>query len=165
MRSWAAKAAEIDSVDAAVVETMTLRLGFEVARSNLGPGDSAPFEREAAVDFSDWTDRDRRFYQDLRVGSEAESDVARVAGLVYVGSKLDARLIDRSSLSPFLTGDRDAEQTTDSYAAFGEAAARTIASAAINGALIGGRPVRLAVRVTRAKSATSRRSSGNGSTG
>ncbi len=74
----------------------------------------------APVSFSDWREKERRFYQELRLASAADQPVAWTAGVVYFHSDFDVALDNRSSFSPFLNGDRDAAQTIDSYAAFGE---------------------------------------------
>lgn len=74
-------------------------------------------------DFSDWRERERRFYQEVRLSSEAGEPVAWTAGAVYFHSDFDVNLNNRSSFSPFLNGDRDAEQSINSYAGFGEVTA------------------------------------------
>jgi len=77
----------------------------------------------APLSFSDWEEQETRFYQELRLSSPAESDIAWAAGLVYFTSDLDVELDNRSTFSPILNGDRDATQTIDSYAAYGEVTA------------------------------------------
>lgn len=78
------------------------------------------------LDFSDWRERERRFYQELRVASKPGNVLAWTAGAVYFRSNFDVDLTNRSSFSPILNGDRDAEQTINSYAAFGEITAPII---------------------------------------
>lgn len=75
------------------------------------------------LDFSDWRERERRFYQEVRLSSPAGRPVAWTTGAVYFHSDFGVDLDNRSSFSPFLNGDRDAEQTINSYAAFGEVTA------------------------------------------
>lgn len=72
------------------------------------------------ISFSDWDERERRFYQELRLSSAAGEQVAWAAGAAYFHSDFDVRLDNRSAFSPFLNGDRDATQKIKSYAAFGE---------------------------------------------
>lgn len=72
------------------------------------------------LDFSDWRERERRIYQELRVASKPGNALAWTAGAVYFRSDFDVDLSNRSSFSPILNGDRDAEQISNSYAAFGE---------------------------------------------
>ena len=72
------------------------------------------------LDFSDWRERERRIYQELRLSSQTGAAVAWTAGAVYFHSDFDVELDNRSSFSPFLNGDRDATQKINSYAAFGE---------------------------------------------
>jgi len=72
------------------------------------------------TDQSSWREKERRFYQELRVASRPEAATAWVAGASYFTSDFDALLKNRSSFSPFLNGDRDNEQRIDSYALFGE---------------------------------------------
>ncbi|GAB5414263.1 MAG: TonB-dependent receptor [Congregibacter sp.] len=73
------------------------------------------------LDFSDWNEEERRFYQEVRFSSLADNSLTWTAGAVYFHSDFDVELDNRSSFSPFLNGDRDAEQKIDSYAVFGEA--------------------------------------------
>ncbi|OBX17866.1 hypothetical protein A9995_14490 [Erythrobacter sp. QSSC1-22B] len=75
------------------------------------------------LDFSDWRERERRLYQELRFSSPAEQAVAWAAGAVYFGSDFDVELDNRSSFSPVLNGDRDAQQIINSYAIYGEVTA------------------------------------------
>ena len=70
--------------------------------------------------FSDWTERERRFYQEVRLGSASDATTAWTVGGVYFRSDFDVFLRNRSAFSPFLNGDRDNEQLIDSYAVFGE---------------------------------------------
>jgi len=77
----------------------------------------------APLSFSDWEEEETRFYQELRLSSAAKSEIAWAAGLVYFSSDLDVELDNRSTFSPILNGDRDATQTIDSYAAYGEVTA------------------------------------------
>lgn len=72
------------------------------------------------LDFSNWTEEERRFYQEVRLNSLADAAVAWVVGATYFRSEFDVLLINRSTFSPFLNGDRDATQDISSYAAFGE---------------------------------------------
>jgi iron complex outermembrane receptor protein len=72
------------------------------------------------LDFSDWRERERRFYQELRLSSAAGQPIAWAAGAVYFHSNFDVELNNRSSFSPILNGDRDAEQIINSYAVYGE---------------------------------------------
>lgn len=78
------------------------------------------------LDFSDWRERERRIFQEVRIASEAGTDAVWTAGAVYFRSDFDVLLINRSSFSPILNGDRDAEQIINSYAAFGEITAPVI---------------------------------------
>jgi iron complex outermembrane receptor protein len=71
-------------------------------------------------DFSDWTERERRLYQEVRLSSVASNALAWTTGAVYFRSEFDVDLDNRSTFSPYLNGDRDATQEIDSYAAFGE---------------------------------------------
>jgi len=75
------------------------------------------------AEFSDWRERERRFYQELRVNSPPGAPVSWVAGATYFRSDFDVLLKNRSSFSPFLNGDRDNEQRVRSYAVFGEVTA------------------------------------------
>ena len=77
----------------------------------------------APLSFSDWGEDETRFYQELRLSSLADDDVAWAAGLVYFRSDLEVELDNRSTFSPILNGDRDATQKIDSYAAYGEVTA------------------------------------------
>ena len=77
----------------------------------------------APLSFSDWSENETRFYQELRLSSFAENDIAWTAGLVYFQSDLEVELDNRSTFSPILNGDRDATQKIDSYAAYGEVTA------------------------------------------
>ena len=52
--------------------------------------------------------------------SELATDIAWSVGAVYFRSDFDVSLDNRSSFSPILNGDRNAEQGIDSYAVFGE---------------------------------------------
>jgi iron complex outermembrane receptor protein len=72
------------------------------------------------LDFSDWRERERRFYQELRLSNSGGQSVAWAAGAVYFRSDFDVELDNRSSFSPILNGDRDAEQLINSYAVYGE---------------------------------------------
>lgn len=72
------------------------------------------------LSFSDWAEKERRFYQELRLSSAPGQPIAWVAGAVYFNSDFEVGLDNRSTFSPFLNGDRDATQKIDSYAAFGE---------------------------------------------
>lgn len=74
----------------------------------------------APLSFSDWTEKERRFYQELRLTSAPYEPIAWAAGAVYFNSDFVVALDNRSTFSPFLNGDRDATQKIDSYAAFGE---------------------------------------------
>lgn len=74
----------------------------------------------APLSFSDWHEEESRFYQEFRLSSPPENDVAWAAGLVYFHSDLDVELDNRSTFSPILNGDRDATQKINSYAAYGE---------------------------------------------
>ncbi len=84
----------------------------------LPPSDFLP-----PLSFSDWHEEERRFYQELRLSSTEEQQLTWTAGLVYFHSDFDTDLKNRSTFSPFLSGDRDATQKIDSYAAFGEVTA------------------------------------------
>lgn len=77
----------------------------------------------APLSFSDWSEDERRFYQELRLTSPVDQTVAWAAGATYFRSDFDVFLRNRSTFSPFLNGDRDARQTIDSYAVFGEVTA------------------------------------------
>ena len=77
----------------------------------------------APLSFSDWSENETRFFQELRLSSFAENDIAWAAGLVYFQSDLEVELDNRSTFSPILNGDRDATQKIDSYAAYGEVTA------------------------------------------
>ena len=77
----------------------------------------------APLSFSDWREDETRFYQELRLSSVTENDIAWAAGLVYFHSDLDVELDNRSAFSPILNGDRDATQKINSYAAYGEVTA------------------------------------------
>ncbi len=77
----------------------------------------------APLDFSDWQEKELRFFQEVRLSSISESDIDWAAGLVYFRSDLDVELDNRSTFSPVLNGDRDAEQIINSYAAYGEVTA------------------------------------------
>jgi len=79
-----------------------------------------PADFLAPDSFSDWDEQEARFFQELRLSNVTEDDVAWAAGLVYFRSDLDVQLDNRSSFSPVLNGDRDAEQIINSYAAYGE---------------------------------------------
>lgn len=72
------------------------------------------------LDFSDWTEKEQRFYQELRVTSLPDAPFAWTIGGTYFHSDFDVLLRNRSTFSPFLNGDRDATQTINSYAGFGE---------------------------------------------
>jgi iron complex outermembrane receptor protein len=72
------------------------------------------------LDFSDWRERERRFYQEVRVSSGVGRPVAWTLGATYFHSNFVVALNNRSTFSPFLNGDRDATQKINSYAAFGE---------------------------------------------
>jgi len=72
------------------------------------------------LDYSDWTESEQRFFQEVRLSSVSETAVATTIGAAYFHSDFDVELDNRSSFSPFLNGDRDAVQTIDSYAVFGE---------------------------------------------
>jgi iron complex outermembrane receptor protein len=74
----------------------------------------------AALDFSDWREHERRFYQEFRLSNRAGEAAQWTAGLVYFRSDFDVELDNRSTFSPFLNGDRDATQKIDSYAAYAE---------------------------------------------
>lgn len=86
----------------------------------------------APLSFSDWSEAERRFYQEIRLNSLPDQQVAWAAGAVYFNSNFDVELDNRSTFSPFLNGDRDATQTIDSYAAFGELTA-PLGSSRLNG--------------------------------
>lgn len=86
------------------------------------------------LSFSDWQEDERRFYQELRLSSTEEQQLTWTAGLVYFHSDFDTDLKNRSTFSPFLSGDRDATQKIDSYAAFGEVTA-PLASPRLHGTL------------------------------
>lgn len=75
------------------------------------------------LDFSDWLERERRLYQELRLSSAAGQPIAWAAGAVYFRSDFNVELDNRSSFSPILNGDRDAEQIINSYAVYGEVTA------------------------------------------
>lgn len=71
-------------------------------------------------DFSDWREQEARLFQEFRLASSGDSETAWTAGVVYFRSELDVELDNRSTFSPILNGDRDAEQVIESYAAYGE---------------------------------------------
>ena len=75
------------------------------------------------LDFSDWEEKETRFFQELRLSGKREGEIAWTTGVVYFRSDLDVQLNNRSTFSPVLNGDRDASQTIDSYAAYGEVTA------------------------------------------
>lgn len=77
----------------------------------------------APTDFSDWLEEERRFYQELRLSSPSGDPVAWTLGAAYFRSDFDVLLINRSSFSPILNGDRVSKQDIRSYAAFGEVTA------------------------------------------
>ena len=77
----------------------------------------------APLSFSDWREDEARFYQELRLSSLSESGIGWATGIVYFRSDLDVELDNRSTFSPILNGDRDANQKIDSYAAYGEVTA------------------------------------------
>lgn len=77
----------------------------------------------APLSFSDWTEGEQRFYQEVRLSSLPGQSVAWAAGATYFNSAFEVELDNRSTFSPFLNGDRDATQKIDSYAAFGEVTA------------------------------------------
>lgn len=72
------------------------------------------------LSFSDWAEKERRFYQELRLSSATDAATSWTVGANYFRSDFDVLLRNRSSFSPFLNGDRDNEQTINSYALFGE---------------------------------------------
>ena len=73
------------------------------------------------ADFSDWREAEDRGYQELRLNSPADAAWSWVVGATYFRSEFDVLLVNRSSFSPFLNGDRDARQDIDSRALFAEA--------------------------------------------
>ncbi len=81
----------------------------------------SPSDFLAPLSFSDWHEEETRFFQELRLSSAPERDVAWASGIVYFNSDLDVELDNRSTFSPVLNGDRDATQEIDSYAVYGEA--------------------------------------------
>ena len=72
------------------------------------------------LDFSDWREKERRLFQEIRLSGAGNQDVQWTAGAAYFRSDFNVELDNRSSFSPILNGDRDAEQLINSYAAFGE---------------------------------------------
>ncbi len=86
------------------------------------------------LSFSDWQEDERRFYQELRLSNTEKQELSWTAGLVYFRSDFETDLKNRSTFSPFLSGDRDATQKIDSYAAFGEITA-PLASPRVQGTL------------------------------
>lgn len=72
------------------------------------------------LSFSDWEEKERRFYQELRLSSVPDIAVAWTVGANYFQSDFDVQLDNRSTFSPFLNGNRDATQKIDSHALFGE---------------------------------------------
>jgi len=82
-----------------------------------------PADFLAPLDFSDWEEDEVRFFQEARLSSPIDSEIAWAAGLVYFRSDLDVELNNRSTFSPILNGDRKAEQIINSYAAYGEVTA------------------------------------------
>ncbi|MDA8020639.1 MAG: TonB-dependent receptor [Thermoanaerobaculia bacterium] len=74
----------------------------------------------APLDFSDWEENEARLFQEFRLSSNSGNDVSWTAGVVYFRSNLEVELDNRSTFSPVLNGDRDADQVIDSYAAYGE---------------------------------------------
>jgi len=72
------------------------------------------------LDWSDWREHERRLYQEFRLSSGFGSTGVWTAGATYFASDFDIYLANRSSFSPFLNGDRDAEQKIRSQAAFAE---------------------------------------------
>jgi iron complex outermembrane receptor protein len=86
-----------------------------------GPLNGVPASQFLApLDFSDWREQERRFYQEFRLSSRAGEGTQWTTGLVYFRSDFDVELDNRSTFSPFLNGDRDATQKIDSYAAYAE---------------------------------------------
>ncbi len=83
----------------------------------------SPSDFLAPLSFSDWREEETRLYQEFRLSSLAESDTGWAAGVVYFHSELDVELDNRSTFSPILNGDRDANQEIDSYAVYGEVSA------------------------------------------
>jgi iron complex outermembrane recepter protein len=74
----------------------------------------------APLSFSDWSESERRLYQEVRLSDRTASGLAWTSGAVYFHSAFDVALDNRSTFSPYLNGNRDARQEIDSYAAFGE---------------------------------------------
>ncbi|MFC4257242.1 TonB-dependent receptor [Croceibacterium xixiisoli] len=82
-----------------------------------------PADYAAPLSFSDWHERERRFYQEARIGSAGDAPFAWTLGASYFRSTFDVDLRNESTFSPFLNGRRRDRQTIDSYALFGEATA------------------------------------------
>lgn len=84
---------------------------------------SSPADFLAPLSFSDWREKERRFYQEIRIGSSSTNGFAWTVGGAYFRSVFDVDLVNQSTFSPYLNGHRTDRQTIDSYALFGEATA------------------------------------------
>ena len=128
---WGVSAKVETPLAGAEVTSVTALNGFRNAQFTddtdgliYGPLFGAPPAAFAApLSYSDWRERERRLYQELRLSSRPGSGPAWTVGAAYFRSDFEVDLDNRSTFSPFLNGDRDAEQTIDSYAAFGEVTA------------------------------------------
>lgn len=80
----------------------------------------SPADFRAPLSYSDWAEKERRVYQELRLSDRGQSPLAWTVGATYFHSTFNADLINRSTFSPFLNGDRDANQKINSFATFGE---------------------------------------------
>lgn len=72
------------------------------------------------TDFSDWTETETTFNQELRLNSAATSTVAWVVGLNYARNHLDTRYTNQSAFFPSTNGTRDINLTASSASVFGE---------------------------------------------
>lgn len=83
----------------------------------------APSQYAAPLSFSDWREKERRFYQEVRIGNAPGAPVLWTVGGTYFRSVFDVDLINESTFSPFLNGRRQDRQTINSHALFGEVTA------------------------------------------
>ncbi len=89
-----------------------------------GPLNGVPAADFAApLSLSDWREKERRFYQEVRIGNAPDAALLWTMGGTYFRSVFNVDLINQSTFSPFLNGRRRDRQTIDSYAMFGEATA------------------------------------------
>lgn len=81
---------------------------------------TSPSDFLAPLSFSDWREKEQRFYQEIRIGGSREGGTAWTVGGTYFRSIFDVDLVNQSTFSPYLNGRRTDRQTIDSYALFGE---------------------------------------------